>query len=61
VLGAAVLGAAVLGAAVLGAAVLGTGATGVAVVSGTGSAAGAAELHAATAAMNARAMAAVIR
>jgi len=51
----------VVGAAVLGAAVLGTGAAGVAVVSGTGSARGDAELHAATVARKAKAIVAVIK
>jgi hypothetical protein len=46
---------------VLGVAGPGTGAAGVAVVSGTGSARGDAELHAATVAKKAKAMVAVIR
>jgi hypothetical protein len=51
----------VVGAAVLGAAVLGTDAAGVAVVSGTGSARGDAELHAATVAIKAKAIVAVVK
>ena len=50
-----------VGAALLGVAVLGTGAAGVTVVSGSGSARGDAELHAATVAMKATAIVAVIR
>jgi hypothetical protein len=53
-------GVVVVGAAVLGAAVLGTGEAGVAVVSGTGSTRGDAELHAATEVMKAKAIVAVI-